>query len=105
MLAYIIWIIHFFLVISIIIAPFVHIIDYKKGILILLTFLLFQYLTGYEKCGLTQLEYFLMGENYKEGFLYRIINPIIKIPENYFNDWLYLIHIIYVLILIKQVYL
>jgi len=105
MLAFIIWIIHLFLVISIIIVPFVHIIDYKKGILIILLFLLFQYLSGYEKCGLTELEYFLMGEKYKEGFLYRIINPIIKIPENYFNNWLYLIHIIYVLILIKQVYL
>jgi hypothetical protein len=102
MIANIIKIIHLVLVFFIIIAPFINSLEIKKHVLVFLLYLLFQYLTGYNRCGLTQLEYYVMGEEYQEGFLYRIINPIIKIPEKYFEDFLYLFHVIYVLILIYQ---
>jgi hypothetical protein len=71
---------------------------------LLYQYLLFQYLTGYQKCGFTQLEYMIMGQEYEKGFLYRIINPIIKVPEHYFDKWLFVIHILYVFILILQIY-
>ena len=54
---------------------------------------------------LTQLEYYIMGEKYKDGFLYRLINPIIKVPENYFDKYLYIVHIIFITTLIYQLYL
>lgn len=104
MISYVIWIIHLILVIGIFSAPFIKNITYKKNVLILLVYLLFQYLTGYEKCGLTELEYLYMGEEYKEGFLYRIINPVIKIPENYFNNWLIVVHVIYIGVLFNQIF-
>ena len=104
MIKNIINILHLILVIFIIIAPFVNIKEIKINVLIILIYLLFQYLTGYNRCGLTELEYYFMKEDYKEGFLYRIINPVIKVPEKYFDNWLYIFHIIYVIILIYQLY-
>jgi len=96
--------IHLILVIFIIISPFINVKEIKINVLIILIYLLFQYLTGYNRCGLTELEYYFMKEEYKEGFLYRIINPIIKVPEKYFDNWLYVFHVIYVIILMYQLY-
>jgi hypothetical protein len=47
-----------------------------------------QYITNYGKCGLTELEYIIKGKKYQEGFLYRLIKPIIVIPEKYFNIYI-----------------
>jgi hypothetical protein len=104
MIDIIIKIIHLIIVIGIAISPFIDNLTFKKNILTLLVFLLFQYLSGYERCGLTELEYLFMGEKYKEGFIYRIINPIIKIPEAYFDKCLIIIHVIYTIILYLQIY-
>lgn len=104
MLVNIIKIIHFIIVSIVIIAPFIDNSILKQNVLVFLIYLLFQYLTGYERCGFTELEYLVMGKEYEEGFLYRIINPIIKVPENYFNKWLILFHVFYVFILFCQLY-
>jgi hypothetical protein len=104
MLSLIIRIIHFILVVLIVISPFISNFYLKKNILVFLVYLLFQYLTGYQKCGLTELEYLAMGQKYQEGFLYRLINPWIKIPESYFDKWLFVIHIILIMVLIYQIY-
>jgi len=104
MIDIIIKIIHLIIVIGIAISPFINNLIFKKNILVLLLFLLFQYLSGYERCGLTELEYLVMGEKYKQGFIYRIINPIIKVPEAYFDKWLIIIHVIYTIILYSQIY-
>jgi len=104
MLVNIIKIIHFIIVLIVFIAPFIDNLTLKQNVLVFLLYLLFQYLTGYQKCGLTELEYVVMGKEYEQGFLYRIINPIIKVPENYFNKWLILIHLFYVFILCYQIY-
>lgn len=106
-IANIVWLIHFVLVAVIIISPFIPVtndvndIKYriKLWVLILLVFLLMQYLTGYQNCGLTEFEYMLKKENYKEGFLYRLIKPIVTMPENYFNKYLNVLHIILILVL------
>ena len=104
MLANIIKIIHLILVILIVSSPFIDSIYIKENVLVFLIYLLFQYVSGYQRCGLTQLEYYAMGEKYQEGFLYRLITPIISIPENYFDQWLIVIHIMYIFILILQLY-
>ena len=102
MLVNIIKFIHLIIVLIVIISPFVNNLFIKRYVLIFLVYLIFQYLSGYERCGFTELEYLLMGEEYQQGFLYRIINPLIKIPENYFDKWLFLFHILYIIILSKS---
>lgn len=59
---------------------------------------------GYEKCGLTQLEYWVMGEKYQQGFLYRLINPIIKVREDYFEKGLVYFHIFLIIVFAYQLY-
>jgi hypothetical protein len=102
MLSNIINFIHLILVLVIISAPFIDNNIIKKYVFTFLIYLLFQYLSGYEKCGLTELEYLVMGEKYQHGFLYRIINPLIKIPEEYFDKYLFFVHLIYIIILYNQ---
>jgi len=104
MLVNIIRLIHLILVLIILSSIFIDNLILKKNVLGFLIYLLFQYLTGYQKCGFTQLEYLVMGQEYQKGFLYRIINPIIKVPEHYFDKWLFVIHIMFVFILILQIY-
>ena len=77
----------------------------KEISLTILIFIFFQYITNYGKCGLTQMEYLMMGENYQEGFLYRLINPIISVPENYFDKYLFKVHILFIIILSYQLYM
>ena len=77
----------------------------KEVALVFLVFLLFQYLLGYGKCGLTELEYLVLGEkHHKEGFIYRLVKPVITVPEKYFNNGLLYMHLIWVAILIYQIY-
>jgi hypothetical protein len=102
MLLNIIKLFHLIVIIFIVIAPVYPNEQLKKIVFILLLYLFFQYISGYEKCGLTILEYIVMGEKYQEGFIYRLINPIIKIPEKYFDQYLFYIHCIYIVILYTQ---
>jgi hypothetical protein len=95
-------ILHFLLFISLLSSIFISDYVFKELALIILFFLLLQYITNYGKCTLTQLEYLIMGEDYREGFLYRLINPIINRDENYFNYYYYLFHILWIIILIYQ---
>ena len=100
----IIILLHLFLFITLLSSIFISNYTLKELSLIMLLFLLLQYLSNYGKCTLTQLEYMIMGENYKEGFLYRLINPIIKRDENYFNYYYYIFHLLWIIILIYQLY-
>ena len=102
MLINIIKLFHLIVIIFLVIAPIYPNKHFKKTVFILLLYLFFQYISGYEKCGLTILEYIVMGEKYQEGFIYRLINPIIKIPEKYFDQYLFYIHSIYIVILYIQ---
>ena len=100
----IIRLLHLFLFITLLSSIFISNYTLKELSLIILLFLLLQYLSNYGKCTLTQLEYMIMGENYKEGFLYRLINPIIKRDENYFDYYYYIFHLLWIIILIYQLY-
>jgi len=98
----IIKIIHLIIVLAIISAPFINNYKLKETIYIFLIYLLLQYISGYERCGLTEIEYLLMGKKYEEGFMYRLIKPIIKIPESYFDKYKIIIHLIYIYVLHNQ---
>ena len=98
----IIWILHLFLVLCIFFSVFIDDKLIKIFSLAFLCYLLLQYMTGYEKCGLTELEYYIKGDNYKEGFLFRLIKPVIRVPEKYFYKKLYLVHLLWILILLYE---
>lgn len=91
--------IHLFLVIILLSSVFIPNYEIKKFSYVLLIFLFFQYITNYGKCGLTQLEYLILGERYEEGFLYRVIKPIINRSEEYVNNKIYIIHVLWIIIL------
>ena len=91
--------IHYAIVLAIGIAPFVPYYWYRNTACVFLIYLLLQYVTGYERCGLTIMEYLVLGKKYESGFLYRVINPIIKVPEHYFDKYLIAVHLFYIYLL------
>lgn len=101
-IAKIINLVHQILVLGLFISVGVDNYAYKKLAFTLLLFILAQFITNYGKCGLTELEYLFKGEKYEEGFIYRIVKPIITVPENYFNNLYYVGHILWIVILWKQ---
>lgn len=74
----------------------------KKNALVILLFILFHYITKNGRCGLTELEYLIKGEKYQEGFIYRLITPIIKVSKTYFDNYIFIIHILWIYILSYQ---
>jgi len=104
-LVWLIRIVHLLIVIGVIVSVFINNCRFKQLALVLLIFLLVQYMLGYEKCGLTELEYWILGEKkYKQGFMYRLINPMIKVPETYFSNGLIYAHLLWIAILVYQIY-
>lgn len=99
MIVNIIQFLHLILVLSVISSIFISNLEFKKLSLTFLLFIFAQYITNYGKCGLTELEYAIRGKECKEGFIYRLIKPIITVPEKYFNEHFYWIHILWILIL------
>jgi hypothetical protein len=75
----------------------------KKASLILLILIFGQYITNHGRCGLTELEYLFLRERYQEGFMYRLIKPVITLPEEYFNKYYYVLHILWICILWLQI--
>lgn len=53
------------------------------------------------RCGLTELEYYVSGKPYEEGFVYKIIKPLVYIKEKTFNDVLLIIVTLLLLLNIK----
>jgi hypothetical protein len=102
MIIKIINLLHALLIIFLCLSIFIDNNEIKNNALVLLIFIFFHYITNYGKCGLTQIEYLYMGEEYKSGFMYRLINPIITVPESYFNKCYYFIHITWIIILLIQ---
>lgn len=99
MISKIIQLLHLILIISIFSSVFIPKLEMKKLSLTFLLFIFAQFITNYGKCGLTELEYAIRGEKYTEGFIYRLVKPIITIPEKYFDQHLYWIHVLWILIL------
>ena len=99
MIINIIQLLHLIIVLGAVGSVFIPNIQFKHLALTFLLFIFAQYITNYGKCGLTEIEYAIRGEEYKEGFIYRLIKPIITVPEKYFNEHLYWIHLIWIFIL------
>lgn len=97
-------IIHLIIIVGVIASVFINSCLLKELALTLLIFLLIQYLCGFKKCGLTQLEYYIMGEKYQQGFIYRLVNPIIDMPEKYIYNIKFVVHIALICILTFQLY-
>lgn len=104
-LATVIKVVHLMIIIGIVAAVFVKSCVWKTIALTLLVFLMIQYICGFEKCGLTELEYYVLGESkYQQGFIYRLVNPLIKVPEKYIYDGKFIIHLLLIGILTWQVF-
>jgi hypothetical protein len=79
----------------------------KKIILILMMFLSLQYVSKYGKCGLINIERFVIEKvlekkNFKEGFVYRLIKPLICYKQNIIYKNYFSLIIIYMVILYIQ---
>lgn len=94
---------HLFIVIFAFSSIFIENYTMKNYALTLLSFILYKYIMGEKTCGLTHIEYMISGKEYEEGFIYRIIKPIFTIPENYFEKYLFVIHCIWIIILVGQI--
>jgi hypothetical protein len=99
----IIQLLHIILIFSIISSVFINNIELKKFILSILILLFIQYVTNYGRCGLTEIEYMILREKYKEGFIYRLIKPVINISEEYVEYNIIILHIIWMFILYFQI--
>ena len=90
-------IIHFILVGFVILAPF----SGSKALInmniILLGYMSLRWISGYEKCGLTELEYIVSGKPYGQGFLYRLLNGVTKMKENKFNVFIISITVLWLI--------
>ncbi len=96
---------HMTLIIGLLLSVIIPNKEYKILCLTFLLFIILQFIFNQGKCGLTQIEYMFKKDKYEEGFIYRLVTPVITIPECYFNKYLYLIHIILILSLGSQIYL
>lgn len=102
MLASLVRYIHYLLIILILISPFVSNQTLKQYMLIILVYSFFKYMFGYKKCTLTEIEYWLTGEKYENGFLYKLANPFIDIDIEKLNTYIMLFYVIYIIILSIQ---
>ena len=103
-MAKLIQLLHIILVIGLVLSIFINSFPYKHLALIFLMFLLLHYITNNNVCMLTELEYYFLGEKYQEGFLHRLIKPVLTTPEKYNEKYMYLLHIIWIYILFIQLY-
>jgi hypothetical protein len=100
----IILICHIVLFCGIVFSPLIHECQYKKIILVLILFMIIQFVTKYGKCGLINIEKYFLKDKFKEGFVYRLIKPIICYKINPFGGKYFILLLIYVLILVFQLY-
>jgi len=98
----VIYILHLILVIFLLFSIIIKDNTVKHFALIILVFLLFHYITNNNMCLLTELEYYFKKEKYQEGFLYRLIKPVLTTPEEYVSKYIYLLHILWMIILFIQ---
>ena len=84
-------------------SPFIDDCFIKQLILLLLIFITIHYLTKYGKCGLINIERFFLGDNFKNGIVYKLIKPVISYKNNIFYEYFFWLIIIYIFILVHQI--
>jgi hypothetical protein len=98
----IITIIHIIFFYAIAFSPLYKNIEYKKLILIILIFLVIHFLMKYGKCGLINLENYIRGDDIHNGYLFKLIKPVICYKRNIFYKYFFII-LIYIFILYYQI--
>jgi hypothetical protein len=93
---------HIMLFYSLALSPLITDCYLKKINLILIMFLCIQYVTKYGKCGLINIERYFLGDNFKNGIVYRLIKPVISYKNNIFYEYFFWLIIIYIFILYYQ---
>jgi hypothetical protein len=83
-------------------SPLISDYEIKKIILFMMIFLVLQCITKYGKCCLINIEKFFLKEKFKEGFIYRLIKPIICYKQNIIYKNYFKLIIIYILVLYIQ---
>lgn len=94
---------HLALVVGVVVSPFIPVLLYKQYALAFLLFLVLQFFLNHGECGLTTIEAVVLGEKRVDGFLYRLINPIVRFNHTEFYHYIRLYHATYILILIGQI--
>jgi hypothetical protein len=98
----IILICHIILFYSLALSPLITDCYLKKINLILIMFLCIQYVTKYGKCGLINIERFFLKKNFKQGFVYRLVKPVVCYKQNIIYKNYFKLIIIYMLVLYLQ---
>lgn len=94
--------IHIILIITVLVSPLLKSCLIKELVLILLVFISIHYITKYGKCGLINIERYFLGENFKNGIVYRLIKPVISYKNNIFYEKFFWLIIIYICVLYYQ---
>lgn len=102
MLSKIIKLFHLLILILVLISPFLKNKFIKKQIIFLLLYISFRNLSGYRKCGLTQIESKLSRKPIESGFIYNIIKPYTFLDKYSFYKLILPIQYWILLILIFQ---
>ena len=95
---------HLILLICLMISPFVDDCGLKLNAFILITFILLHFITKYGKCGIINIERFFLRDNFKNGFFYNLIKPVISYKNNIFYENLFNLVVLYSIVLFIQVY-
>lgn len=95
---------HIILLYGIALSPIVDDCYYKNIIFVILLFVWGHFKFKYGKCGLISIEKFFLKENFKQGFVYKLIKPVICYKINPFYSQFYNILILYIFILFIQLY-
>lgn len=95
---------HLFLLIFLMISPFVNDCGLKMNAFIFITFIIFHFITKYGKCGIINIERFFLKDDFKNGFFYNLIKPVISYKNNIFYNNLFNLLVVYAIILFIQIY-
>jgi hypothetical protein len=83
-------------------SPIIDDCNYKKIIFILISFICLQFLVRYGKCGLVNIEKFILRDKFRKGFLFKLIRPVISYRFNPFYSEYFPLLLVYILILYIQ---
>jgi hypothetical protein len=100
----IIFILQFSLFYGILVSPILDNIQLKKIALILLGFIILHFLTRYGKCGFINIERYFLKDKFRDGFLFKLIKPVISYKKNMFYHDFFPLMLIYFFILFTQIF-
>ena len=94
---------HLIVTVLLFISIFVDNCTYKLVTLVIMVFLILQYIILQGNCGLTIIENDLRGQPTNEGFMYSIVKKYMDIPEANINFIIAFTHILWAVVLFIQI--